>query len=435
LVFFHTKRRTRNSSFKDTMKPHFSVVFFLVLASSMLLAQSNAVPWINQPLVPVSAKPGSKGFTLTLNGTGFAKGAVVQWNASERITEFISHGQLKATIKASDLAKAGTAWVKVVNPNGASSSVAFFPIRQRSSAFTFTQKQVFSNCIGIAVGDFNNDGVLDVAWGGIGFLNVSLGDGKGGFLSPLPISAGATPVMIAADFNGDGNLDLAIDAGSLIYIYLGDGHGNLTFKSEVDPYGGNSPLAIADFNKDGTLDIFTAGWATGTQYFEVYSGNGDGTFADVASYYTNFFSDFPAIGDFNGDGWLDLVISEFQTGSMAFYPGGSGGFVAGPSIPYVATMPIAADMNGDGKLDVLANNCILLGNGDGTFSTGGCGQGYVAIGAGDFDGDGLLDTALSARTSIVYRLGRWQGLIQGIARISRRPQGWPQRDRRLQQRR
>jgi hypothetical protein len=262
----------------------------IVLASATLLAQ---VPLVNQPLVPASAKPGSKGFVLKVNGTGFSPRAVIEWNGSERVTEFISRSHLRTTINASDVAKAGTAWVRVVNPGGVASSLAFFPIRRQSSSFTFTQKLVFPNCVGVAVGDFNNDGLLDVAWGSsAGYLNVSLGDGKGGFQSPISSSGGGSPVMIAADFNGDGNLDLAVDQGATIAVYLGDGHGNLAYKSLVSTYGGNSPLAIADFNQDGILDIYTAGWNTGQQYIEIYAGNRDGTFKLASSYYTSYFSDF-----------------------------------------------------------------------------------------------------------------------------------------------
>ncbi len=387
----------------------------IILASATLLAQ---VPLVNQPLVPASAKPGSKGFALEVNGTGFSRRAVIEWNGSERVTEFISRSHLRTTISASDVAKAGTAWVRVVNQGGVASSVAFFPIRRQSSSFTFTQKPIFPNCVGVAVGDFNNDGLLDVAWGSSdGSLYVSLGDGKGGFQAPIPSSRAGSAVMIAADFNGDGNLDLAVDGGTgTISIYLGDGHGNLTYKSLVSTYGGDSPLAIADFDQDGILDIYTAGSNTGQQYFEIYAGNGDGTFRIVGSYYTSYFSEFPAVGDFNANGWLDLVISESQQDSMEFFSGGSGGFSDGGSIPYGAVHPIAADMNRDGKLDVL-NGCILLGNGHGTFTQGGCPQfGGNPVATGDFDGDGQLDAALSdpsgSPPQLVIALGAGDGTFK-----------------------
>lgn len=129
----------------------------IVIASATLLAQ---VPFVNQPLVPTSVKPGGNGFTLTVSGTGFSRRAGVEWNGSQRVTEFISRSRLKAIISAADVAKAGTASVRVVNPGGIASSVVFFTIRRPSSSFTFTQKPVFPNCVGVAVGDFNNDGLL-----------------------------------------------------------------------------------------------------------------------------------------------------------------------------------------------------------------------------------------------------------------------------------
>src|SRR6266566_175265 len=76
----------------------------------------NPVPLINQSLVPDAVKPGSAGFTLTVNGTGFVSGAVVKWNGSPRTTTFVSSSRLTAASLASDIATAHTASVTVVNP-------------------------------------------------------------------------------------------------------------------------------------------------------------------------------------------------------------------------------------------------------------------------------------------------------------------------------
>src|SRR5437879_1172017 len=67
-------------------------------------ATANPVPLINEPLVPDAVKPGSAGFTLTVNGTGFVSGSVVKWNGSPRTTTFVGGSRLTAAILASDIA-------------------------------------------------------------------------------------------------------------------------------------------------------------------------------------------------------------------------------------------------------------------------------------------------------------------------------------------
>ncbi len=64
------------------MGERLSFVFWcLALFSGLALGQTNPVPLVNQPLVPTTAAPGGPAFTLTVNGTGFVSGAVVNWNA------------------------------------------------------------------------------------------------------------------------------------------------------------------------------------------------------------------------------------------------------------------------------------------------------------------------------------------------------------------
>src|SRR5690349_1687176 len=83
-----------------------------VLFSVTGLAQQ-PVPLINQPLVPMSVAPGAADTTLTVNGTGFAPGSVVQWNGSPLVTTFVSASQLKALIPAEDVANPGSAAITV----------------------------------------------------------------------------------------------------------------------------------------------------------------------------------------------------------------------------------------------------------------------------------------------------------------------------------
>ncbi len=396
----------------------------MILASATLLAQT-----VSQPLVPTSARPGSKGFTMTVNGTGFSTGAVVEWNGSTRLTERISSTRLKATIKASDVAKAGTAWVTVVNPGGVASNVVFFPIRKSSSVKTFTQKQVFPGCTSVAVGDFNNDRILDVAWTGPGGLAyISLGDGKGGFQSPISGSNYGGPEMIPGDFNRDGNLDLAIVYPNFAQILLGDGHGNLTYKSQVSAIGGNNSFAFADFNNDGILDVYVTGWMTIQHWFQIYYGNGDGTFGNGPTYNTSYFAGPATIGDFNNDGWLDLLVTELRQGGTDLYLGSSNGFEERGSSQYSLSGGVA-DMNRDGKLD-LVGECILLGKGDGTFTPGGCEQyGGTPIGVADFNGDGYLDAAIAgsqgSSPTLVIALGAGDGTFKNSVEFNAGITGGP----------
>ena len=71
---------------------------FVMMVGSVRAANTNPFPQINQPLVPDATSPGGPAFHLTVNGTGFVPGSVVQWNGSTRTTNFISQGQLIAII-------------------------------------------------------------------------------------------------------------------------------------------------------------------------------------------------------------------------------------------------------------------------------------------------------------------------------------------------
>jgi hypothetical protein len=86
------------------MRPPRLVCLLTILLSAMALAQSNPVPFINQPLVPETVAPGSGGFTLTVHGANFAPTAIVKWNGSARQTVVVSNTLLQATINASDVA-------------------------------------------------------------------------------------------------------------------------------------------------------------------------------------------------------------------------------------------------------------------------------------------------------------------------------------------
>src|SRR5580704_4925889 len=138
-----------------------------VLCSISAVAQSNPVPFISQPLIPVTVKPGHAAFTLTVNGSEFASTAIINWNGSPRATEFFSSSQLKATIDAADVAHAGTASVTVTNPapRGGTSNAVLFPIQVPASSVAMFPSTSFPEASTNAVGDFNGDGIPDIAVG------------------------------------------------------------------------------------------------------------------------------------------------------------------------------------------------------------------------------------------------------------------------------
>lgn len=408
----------------------------VIFAQTMMLAQSSPVPFMNQILDPVSVQPGGKEFVLTVNGTGFASTAVINWNGSPILTSVESSSQLKAKIPAVKIKRVGTVSITVTNPTpgGGTSNVVYLPIRQPFSTVAMATSSPFGGT-GLTVGDFNNDGKLDIAEGEDypnQFIYVLLGTGAGGFGAPFstPSPFYHQNSMLAADFNGDGRLDLAVsEVGNEIGIFLGKGNGTfgggstLTNPSTVPGF-----MAAADFNGDGKLDLYAASEYYPSE-FVIYLGNGDGTFQAMQPVNTSGNYGGPAVGDFNGDGLLDLALGAGEGSISIFLGNGDGTFQ--PPVNYQAgyggVSVTAADMNGDGKLDLVsysdAGVSILLGKGDGTFTLGGNveyaseTQTFNDIKIGDFNGDGFPDVAVfypiySGPDQVALFLGNGDGTLQ-----------------------
>jgi hypothetical protein len=271
---------------------HFSL--FVVLAATIALAQTNPVPLLYQT-IPVSTRPRSQGFTLTVSGTGFVSGALVRWNGSPRTTTFVSQSKVEATISAKDVAKASTASVTVLNASSTvSSNVLYFPIRNSSS--TVTMKEGTHSILpgGVAVGDFNHDGNLDVMLdftkkgGGIykGNLYSYLGKGDGTFKIAQEIPhVDFANTMITGDFNGKGDLDLlaALNYVHSAYVQMFPGKGNGTFGSFMESHTGGFFMVPADLHGNGKLDLATEfDDPSEGCVLAVSPGNGDGTFSEIA---------------------------------------------------------------------------------------------------------------------------------------------------------
>jgi dienelactone hydrolase len=291
----------------------------------------------------------------------------------------------------------------------------------------------------LAIGDFNGDGKADLAMTDANALNVSilLSNGDGTFKPPVSYPAGNPNAVVTADFNGDGKLDLAVADNNgpknngAVAILLGNGDG--TFKAAVNYSAGLDPNAIAvgDFNGDGKLDVVVANYDGAD--ISILLGNGDGTFQPATNYSTGSGSEplSVAIGDFNHDGNPDLVVGIFNALSV-FLGNGDGTFQ--PAVNYNGGgEPISVavgDFNGDGRLDLAVTDIaggqvlVLLGNGDGTFqdavsySTPGE-PAWVAL--GDLNGDGKLDLSvlnIGTVCTVNLLLGKGDGTFQPAVNYS-----------------
>jgi uncharacterized repeat protein (TIGR01451 family) len=134
-------------------------------------------------------------------------------------------------------------------------------------------------------------------------------------------------------------------------------------------------------------------------------------------------------GDFNGDGKIDLAVANKNDGTVSILLGnGDGTFTTKPVVTAGtgANWIVTGDFNEDGKLDIAVANSssdtvsILLGNGDGTFtlnSSPATGSSAFAIAAGDFNGDGHLDLAItnSGAATVTILLGTGTGTFTAAA--------------------
>src|SRR6266699_195254 len=171
---------------------------------------------------------------------------------------------------------------------------------------------------------------------------------------------------------------------------------------------GPSNIVVGDFNGDGKPDLAVANFGDWNVY--VLLGNGDGTFQVARSVYFNgggarFW--YIAEGDFNGDGKLDLAVTDYSNNNVSVLLGNGDGTFQAPRTFPVGIHPAqvaVGDFNGDGKPDLVASNVdsntisVLLGNGDGTFQAAqslpvGLNPWYFAV--GDFNSDGMLDLAVA----------------------------------------
>lgn len=207
-----------------------------------------------------------------------------------------------------------------------------------------TAVSYYANAVnaGMAAADLNKDGKIDLV-GSNG--NVWIGNGDGTFKTPVSyIMGGSGPQYLRADLDlvdldGDGNLDIVSPytnayVGTNIVVLMGNGDGSFKVVKGYSTGTGPGTTDIADFDGDGKLDVLTSDYG-GT--ISILKGNGDGSFNVRTSIATYTGSHRESSADLNGDGILDLAIASTGDGNISVFFGNGNGTFKAP-VSYVSEL-------------------------------------------------------------------------------------------------
>ncbi len=297
----------------------------------------------------------------------------------------------------------------------------------------------------IAIGDLNGDGRADLAVLGIA-VPVTIGyappiailyqDANGNLGTPVPVSVvlnGLTQLgglrFAIGDVNGDGKDDIVTNGNGITILLqnpdgsIGTGPGS-TFSLNAFPFPALAEVHIGDMNNDGLNDVV---YQTLNTSLGVLKQTSPGVFATTPDIYpvpltfATFYNTFK-VGDLNGDGKADVVVLDPGNDGFLniFLQNSAGTLDVGPRVP-ITSSPLygieIADIDGDGLNDILGNVVdpgfphgvgqihVFYQKPDHSFdpskvytfptSTGGGSQSYQSLSAGDLDGDGRPDAAVT----------------------------------------
>ncbi|CAF3510858.1 unnamed protein product [Rotaria socialis] len=218
----------------------------------------------------------------------------------------------------------------------------------------------------VAVDDFNNDARLDivVATYDANSVVALLGYGNGSFAGESMFSTDISPISVAVDdLNDDALLNIAVANSDSDDVSALFGYGNGSVADQIKFSVGSQPQSVAagDFNNDTQLDVVVANYDSGSiSIFIVY---GNGSFASQLVYSTgpDCYPYFVAVGDFNNDAIVDIVVVNQNSNDLGIFLGyGNGIFATVILVPLgYEVCPfsvLVGDYNNDRKLDLAVAN-------------------------------------------------------------------------------
>lgn len=293
----------------------------------------------------------------------------------------------------------------------------------------------------VVAAKMNHDPLADAVVAGSGNsgpeLAVLTNQGNGTFAGEQDYSLANVAVsLVVGDFNGDGIPDVAVgESGMGVFVLFGQSNGTLGSPVQVDSSANPTGLAAGSLTTDGRTDLVVADQVTGALH--IYLGNANGTFTAGTVPTGATGAILAALGDLNNDGKLDLIVAGFIPGSSGnpnvtnvytLLGNGDGTFQAANTLALAsndaAPASLAlADFNNDKDVDVAIGNSddyteVLLSNGDGTLTETALalGQRPASIAAADLLGNGYPE--------ILVGNGDTQGQGYSLTVFQNQPTGW-----------